>query len=555
MNKTEQASCLDEPLTIELITSNSAYTLRPLLFKGGAKMPVRAGSDLSQCEGPLLERAPLVGEIHDVLAARKKQGQSHATIMHAIYEVFRFFRWADDSGREPSLESLESDYLEYTEHLLHRNRLEKTLSDESTYRYASMLAGIFDDVLTLKSGLLKRCRIRKGKKPLPWNKSDKYTMDEGAQEMGSALLGLCRTLTLSRIESQLPTHFHLKNGKQVNLPPGIIRGTNRSNPGKTKAGSIRKDAYRSAINLRIEAEMLMFISQTSMNLDQARTQKARPFHFARSNNEKDCLDVAKSYKPRRGGEVEFRIFKEYKNHFLEYLEFRSQLFPDDPDGLLFRFLNSTKKPKPRFYGLVAVKKVLLDSGVAYRTPRMLRSIRINDLLERTNNPLLVADIAQHSPEVLLANYERPKIKTAIKEVARYHNQLSPAFNAPAPGKCIVNSPEVVADAPSGGPSPDCKTPSGCLFCMNHRDIRSFDHIWSLLSLRHLKSMELSRYNGKEADSQPAYLVIQRISDKAQAFGSDDEQTSAWLQEAEDRMTEYWFHPAWAPLIHAAEMNT
>src|SRR5690606_12208145 len=130
---------------------------------------------------------------------------------------------------------------------------------------------------------LRRCRIRREKKPLPWNKSDEYTMDEGAQEMGSALLGLCRILTLSGIESQLPTHFHLANGKQVNLPPGIFRGTNQSNLETNKAASIRKDAYRSAINLRIEAEMLMFISQTSMNLDQARTQKVRPFHFASSN--------------------------------------------------------------------------------------------------------------------------------------------------------------------------------------------------------------------------------------------------------------------------------
>jgi integrase len=554
MNSADEAGCLDTALTIELVTSNSAYSLRPLLFKGGAKISVRTGSDLSQCEGPLRERIPLVDQIHDVLCGRKEQGQSHATIMHAIYEIFRFFRWADDTGREPSLKTLERDYLEYTEHLIHRNRLQKNLSDDSTYRYASTLAGIFDDVLNLKSGLLKRSRIRRGKKPLPWNKPEQFSMDEGAQEMGSALLRLCRAVTLSAIKSTLPRSILLKNGKQANLPPGTQQGTAHPDLESTVAITAGKDPQRSAINLRIEAEMLIFISQTGMNLDQARTQKVRQFHFTSSNNEKNCLDVTKAYKPRRGGEVEFHIYKEYKSHFLEYLMFRSQLFPDDPDGLLFKFIDVPGRSKPRFYELVAVRNMFRRAGVAYRTPRMLRSIRLNDLLERTNDPILVADMGQHSPDVLLRNYERPKIKTAIKEVARYHSQIVPAFNSPGPGKCITVSPEVIADAPSGRPTPDCRTPSGCLFCMNHRDIRSLDHIWSLLSLRYLKSMELSKYHGNDADSQPAYLVIQRISEKAQAIGSTDDETSQWLKEAEERVAEYWFHPAWAPLIHAADMN-
>ncbi|MBM9995365.1 site-specific integrase, partial [Pseudomonas aeruginosa] len=85
------------------------------------------------------------------------------------------------------------------------------------------------------------------------------------------------------------------------------------------------------VNLRIESELLMFIAQTGLNLQQAHTLRVEQFHYT---SHLDGYQI-RTYKNRREGEVLFEIFASYREWFERYLEWRSEWFPNEPDGLLF----------------------------------------------------------------------------------------------------------------------------------------------------------------------------------------------------------------------------
>ncbi|TWI44741.1 hypothetical protein IQ22_04690 [Pseudomonas duriflava] len=109
------------------------------------------------------------------------------------------------------------------------------------------------------------------------------------------------------------------------------------------------------------------------------------------------------------------------------------------------------------------------------------------------------------------------------------------------------------------PDPDCINAAGCLFCVNHRDIESEDHVWSLSSLRVLKSLELTRYRpastgrSDEAD-HPAMLAVERLSAKLRFFQESSEVRRLWVEEALARIAEENYHPAWDGFIRLAEVT-
>ena len=539
-------------LSLKLSTSSSPYSIYPFLFRGGAPLKLSGPQPGNNLDELIADRLPLIIEIHDVLKAKKIFGISDKTLTNCLYGLKSFFAWADKENRDPSIASLPDDFIDYTEHLLHRNRIERTLSDSSTYAIACSVSTVFDSVLRLRIGLLSQSRIRNKKKALPWMGLNGTLLDEEAKQMGNALLKLSIGLSLEAISGPLPLAIQIGAEKQVvlgkrRLPEAVPRTIENSK----NIATVRMKR-RELINFRTEVEMLIFISNTGMNLEQVRTQRFDQFNYQKSKTKSDCIEVSRGYKARRGGEVEFEIFPKYKQHFLRYLDFRNEIFPDDQEGPLFKFIDSPSKKKPRYYELRAVKKMFEAIGVPYRTPRKLRSIRINDLLDRTDDHLLVADMAQHSPEVLLRTYARIRPTDAMREVAKFQQIQEQMVEAPGPGGCAGQSPETIEGTPERAPKPDCRSPSGCLFCVRQRDIESMDHIWSLLSFQKLKSIELSRYRGPDPSKQPACLVIQRVSDKVSALCLSNASCSEWAQEAQLRMEEGWFHPAWNSLISFAE---
>ena len=116
--------------------------------------------------------------------------------------------------------------------------------------------------------------------------------------------------------------------------------------------------------------------------------------------------------------------------------------------------------------------------------------------------------------------------------------------AVGPGGCRQPAPQLRDDAPDNAPKPDCESGAGCLFCNKNQDLRSFDHVWNLASLRDLKLAEfnadrtpLSRKKGN-----PVALTIERIAAKLDALRGLEGEYAEWVAEANLRVEEGRYHP-------------
>jgi len=311
---------------------------------------------------------------------------------------------------------------------------------------------------------------------------------------------------------------------------------------------------RSIVNWRIQAELQMFIGQTGMNLGQAAALTLRQFSYA---SDIDGYKV-RDYKERRGGEVLFEIFSEYRSHFERYLEWRRKLFPNE--ARLFPILRNEGSHEDSRIRFHVLRNACALAGIDFITPSALRGTRINWLLRRSGDADLTSEMAQHTPRTLLTVYERPSLQRAISEITQFHAQHDPALadkavlHAVGPGVCD-GVPKVSLAKPDTAPEPDCQRPSGCLWCEHHRDIDSQDYVWSMTCFRHLKILELSKQPPIKKGSKtihPAEHAIERLSAKLAWFRQSNATRRAWVEEALARVEEGSYHDQWSYLIKALE---
>lgn len=98
------------------------------------------------------------------------------------------------------------------------------------------------------------------------------------------------------------------------------------------------------------------------------------------------------------------------------------------------------------------------------------------------------------------------------------------------------------------------SPAGCLFCDHQRDLDSEDHVWSLATYRHYKSLELARYMrlSKSGAPHPAAAAVERITAKLRRFEASSEVRKCWVREALARVDEGNYHPKWDGFIQLLE---
>lgn len=111
-------------------------------------------------------------------------------------------------------------------------------------------------------------------------------------------------------------------------------------------------------------------------------------------------------------------------------------------------------------------------------------------------------------------------------------------------------PEPTLGIPEDVVEPNCINPSGCLWCKHHRDLDNFDYIWSLMSMRYLKTIEAALTFKK--DETPADLSIQRLTQKLDWYRKSSKKRNDWVEEAELRIEEGSYHPSWSSIIEFLE---
>lgn len=549
------------------------WDLKILLYQGGAGANAgKVGSLIAAgaLGAPLLERLELVQQLHEAISGKLVAGGSRFTPGGIIEALRTFFGWAEQANHPLGLQSVTETYSHWTDALLHRVRAMKDLSMASAYDSALRVSNVLSQLLFRATPLIQLCRITKParRKSVQGVKADKQNL-AWTFAFGHLLQDVCDGLSLEAIRGPLPIRISLRSGGELvewsKLKPDSTRVVAKRDTALRRHNARLSDATRAAYsndgtlrtrhpltNLRIEAELLMFIGQTGMNLGQAHKLKLRDFFYS---SDIDGYKVG-DRKNRRGGEVLFEIYKEYRAHFERYLAWRRELFAGDTRLFPLYTLSRIDTKPPQ---LSRTKKTCKNLGVSFVVPSALRSTRINWLLRRSGDADLTAEMAQHTKETLLTVYERPSLQRAIGETMRFWAKNDPALARTipvAPGVC-TGEPLPVKAMPVNASPPDCVRASGCLWCEHHRDIDSQDYIWSLGCFRHLKIIEVSKYRAPEKSTvaHPADCAVQRLSDKLRWFKESNALRRSWVEESLVRIEEGSYHPDWSELIESVEGGT
>ena len=568
MSKAKQLPNLTFPV-VEYGEYETAWDLTYLLYHGGAQERTKYVSSMIE-DGklglPVSDRLDLVTKIHEIINGKLVGGGSTYSAKNQIRFIREMFQWAEQTDHPLSVAFIQTTFLAWTDALLHRQRILKDISEQSVYTMAAHAGNILDGVLNRATGLLSMSRVRmpSRRKTARGVWADKQNLAE-TFAFGYFLQDICDALTVETVmRGTLPVRIAFRNGGEL-LHWSGFRGWKEAAQHSEMLSNERDQKAHDRLrtweaegtlltryplaNRRCEAELLMFIGQTGMNFAQAHQLKLRHFYYA------SFLDgyQVRHRKGRRGGDVVFEIFKEYKPHFERYLEWRRMVFPDS-DALfpLVRAGGRVFQQHPQF-GLRTVCKTI---GLRFVPPQELRNTRVNWLLRRSDDSDLTATMAQHTKETLLDVYERPSQQRAMVEIMRFWGEHDPTISRttpPAPGHCN-GEPVPLRNMPTNTLEPDCIRPSGCLWCEHHRDVDNEDYLWSLASFRRLKVLEVSRWwppHGTR-DVHPAQHVIDRISEKLKWFRESNAKRKVWMEEALNKVEEGNYHPEWMRRILVIE---
>lgn len=551
------------------------YDLEYFIYPGAASYPRSelqnriANGDVGK---PEIHRTAFVRKLHNELSASLISGGSQAWVIN-IFCCFRsFIRWTDTENLSFNESAVKNSFIKWTDYLVMRFRL-KQIKSRTAYHLAQIVASILDKVLNVATGTFLRLTSisfeQSGKKSLG-TQADKEVLTS-TFAFGHMLLDFTDQLTGEVIFGPLPVTVRLRTGdimycwgqhwgtkyQRVGdpeidfdnaLPKGKLSKEKQDNASANVSLSFRSPF----VNLRIEAEMLIFIGQTGMNLAQVRVLKTGNFTY---QSHLDGYLIRRIYKDRKHGEVEFEIFSAYRSHFERYLAWLREVLNNTDDMLLFPFMSQKGSGVDIQRGFHSIERKCEGLGISFVCPRQLRKTRLNWLLRTSQDPRMTAEMGQHSQQTLLRTYAEPHHQVAIVEISRFFAAGDSGQMSAGPGGCAGLGPVAVKDAPAQASTPDCISPSGCLFCTQQRDIDSFDHVWSLCTYRHLKSLEFARYPASFEDQLlPSEAAILKIGSKLKAFEKSSAARAAWVEESLLRVAEGDFHPRWDGWITLAELG-
>lgn len=541
-----------------------------------------------------LKRLPLILAIHGALETRITLGRGAPTLRNVCRSLRYFYSWCDDNERSATAETVADDFLLWAEYLLSRTNANPTrthsraaqrptdvrrrgggrlevIKAQTACDFATFVSTILAEALGMTRPLIRYTRLpaaaREERKP--YSDADKVSFD-AASNFGSTLLNICDELTIENSLGPLPVTIKLKDGREFRewcklQPPERIASLNGLRPVAERNVVLRtRKAWEEdktvrtrypIVNLRIECELLIFLSQTGMNLAQANMLGRAKFAY---RTQGDDVVVTTSYKGRRGGLVRFKIFREYRPLFKRYLAWIERFAPAKDDDRLFPFYYPSAIPAPDSAPNLSATRLKMEQlGIEFIGPKKLRGLRVNWIKNYTGSDLIAAESAQHTLGTLQTIYAKPNHAIAAQEIAKYHRSNQARREAPAPGTCISksNTPTPIEDIPPEVAPPDCVNPSGCLFCVYHRDISSQDYVWSLASYRRLKVLEVAglppRTSG--ASLAPSEIVVERTTTKLDAIAASSAIRKLWVDEALDRIKEGNYHPYWAASITLLEI--
>jgi hypothetical protein len=527
--------------------------LRWLLYKGAASTHgrnIKNAVESGRLGQPQMERLPLLAAIHGHWQSSvTAKDVATATVKELWLRLRAFVAFTESADRPLTIAGVLELYIAYCAHTERRSDLKPS----TQYEYSLALATTIAPALDLDSTKLQwRSKIRRPRQL--GNKAAKENL-EGTATFVQTLLETIEQLPVGVIRGPLPVTLTYAAGGEHTIHCGtplkpVSSLKHAGNAYKEKrAANIRERRAKDTsnrkrnrlINLRLEAELLIFINQTGCNLTPALRLIGSKFRY---QSEGDYLRLF-VWKNRAKHEVELRIHKAYRKHFEGFLEWRSAIFPGDQDGLTFPFVwnDGDQALQRTIWPFVFTHDLMKAIGQPFVGTRQLRKT-IGNFGKRRLSRQFAAELLGNTERTFRENYEEVHHQVAVAELVNFWRDTEALVPAVGPGGCRQAVPQPRADAPDGAPKPDCESGGACLFCDQNRDLRSFDHVWNLASLHHLKLAEFNadRTPLSRKKDHPVALTIERIAAKLDALKALRGEYAEWVAEANLRAQEGRYHP-------------
>lgn len=525
--------------------------LRWLLYQGAASThgrKIKSVVESGRLGQPLLERLPLLETIHRHWQADIAAGKRRTKSIEVLWCRLRaFVSFTEGAKKQLTLDGAIGLYLAYCAH----TKLRSDISSMTCYQYSLELAIIVAPVRGLDIRKLQwKTKIRMPRRL--GNQTAKENL-HGTATFVQTLLETVEQLPVDVIRGPLPVTLRYAAGGEHTIHVGfplrqldslklgdVHKYKCAVNARERRASDISNKARAPLINLRLDAELLIFINQTGCNLTQALQLTGSQFRY---QGDGDYLHLF-VWKNRAKHSVELRIHKGYRKRFEDYLKWRAALFPNDPDGLTFPFVyNDGEHTMQRTsWAFADARKLMKSIGLPFIHSRQLRKT-IANFTTRKASRQVAAELLSNAEKTFRENYEVVHHQAAVAELVAFWSDTEALVSAVGPGGCQRTAPQSRSDAPSGAPKPDCENGGGCLFCDKNRDLRSFDHVWNLASLHQLKLAEFNadRTPLSRKKDHPVALTIERIAAKLEALRALGGECAGWVAEARLRVQEGRYH--------------
>ena len=489
-------------------------------------------------------RIPLVYALHSELNGIVSSGGSPRTLEGGVSRVRAFYMYSDGLGIDPTKANACSLYCGWVKSL-YKSVNSGDAKEDGCYGKASGMAtllgnatGLGREFFVLHAGLTAPSK----KNAFP----QIYKQNLGnAKRFIDDLMDIRNCLGIEAFQRPLPAQLKMSNGQEIMLYSGL---TQHEQLLADKLANVSLRVRYALYNVRVETELMLFISQTSMNLSDAAGLKFQELKFYTVG----ASFEARTYKGRKQGEVIFTAYGEYKPYFLDFLAFRKALGISEHTNLLFGKLPQAGRtvsdnPNPR--SLIRLMKKLERPFVIAGE---LRKTRQNWLARKAGDPALAAEIGQHDLETFGRYYERPNHQTATTEWSNYYRSSAKAKRAALVGEC-TGQPIPVKELPAGFEEPNCVNPNLCIFCISYKGIKTYSYIWSIVSYKVLREREKLVSLRSNADVSGLESAISRLDQIIGAFETAGKKCAGWLAKAAQQTQMGNYHPRWSGFIHLLDV--
>ncbi len=536
------------------------HDLQVFLYPGASKLKER---ELHRCltagalGTPEVGRLELVEGLHDFLLAMTVGGLSVRTFSAHYKSLKVFISYVDAVERPLSIQSVEGLFIAWANDIsqqLQRKVITKHTASYWTAKVAKSLEGILNITSRM---LLEKTRLGKTKGSHPgFSVSAKYKTFEETRAFVSDLLDLINIMSWEEFPVPLPLRLTTELSDRVEFYRG---GNGRTDVidkidevglvQATMAGNLQSD--RTFMNLRLFCELHYFIFYTGANLsDVMKLEFASVQGWIEQNGRR-----FRTYKNRKGGEVCYKIYEKFVEHYELYVKFRAVVVGRRPSLLLFPFIKDDNEHQSDEFQASPLRFLLRNLGRPYISPGKIRNYLLNDVFEFTGSLVLAAGAGQHDVKTFVRSYMQPNLEVAASQWTKFFAKVDESLRSVAPGRCNSLKPIKIPELAHLGAEPNCSNSAGCLFCEQYRGSVSFDYIWSLLSYRKIKDSEgfVEGHGGTLGALSSVQSVLYRVDQIIEEFRSQNDTTEQFYQDALSRCVSDDHHPAWAGYLELMDL--